>query len=286
MAPNSLYPPVAWNADDKRLVKEIFTILEENSSIRKGIWPRKGENSGGKSKISHFKALAKKLFQNEPQIRDVLKEEKAVTHYGITVKNQVARLEKGWKKAKETLGVTGAGLPHKDDIHDGSSIMDKWHEICVLCPWIYQMKILVDNRFNDIGAAITNSGKDIDLDIMNTNRKTSKPSAPLLPLQLSSNTGNKDNNQQEDENNEDEVEWDKTDDEDRNPHFNSGTNFHNTPQPTELRSATPYFTGTVTPNVGFAISRCRPGVLGDLTNGLKDLGVAKNKRKELYDAAI
>ena len=90
MALNSLYPLVAWNADDKQLVKEIFTILEENSSIRKGIWPRKEENFKRKFKISHFKALAKKLFQNEPQIKNILKEEKAVTHYGTTVKNQVA----------------------------------------------------------------------------------------------------------------------------------------------------------------------------------------------------
>ena len=126
MAPKeNSYPPVAWNAKDKQLVKEIFTILEENSAIRKGIWPRRGENSGGKSKISHFKILAKKLFQNEPVIKTFLKDEKAITHYGNAVKNQVARMEKGWKKAKITLTVTGAGLPHEDDIHERSYIMDK-----------------------------------------------------------------------------------------------------------------------------------------------------------------
>ena len=145
MRSNSFYPPVAWNADDKRLVKEIFTILEENSTIRKGIWPRKGENSGGKSKISYFKALARKLFQSEPQIKDLLKEDKAVTNYGTTVKNRVAQLEKVRKKAKETVGVTGAGLPHEDDIHEGSYIMDKWHEVRVLCPWFYRMKHLVND---------------------------------------------------------------------------------------------------------------------------------------------
>ena len=106
MRPNSLYPPVSWNADDKRLVKEIFTILEENSIIRKGIWPRKEENSRKKLKISYFKALARKLFQSDPQIKDFLKKDKVVTYYGTMVKNWVAQLEKGWKKAKETLGVT------------------------------------------------------------------------------------------------------------------------------------------------------------------------------------
>lgn len=63
--------------------------------IRKGIWLRKGENSGGKSKISHFKILAKKLFYNEPAIKTFLKNEKAVTHYRNAMKNQVARMEKG-----------------------------------------------------------------------------------------------------------------------------------------------------------------------------------------------
>ena len=89
MPPNSSYPLVAWNADDKRLVKEIFMILEENSIIQKGIWPRKGENSGGKSKICHFKALARKLFQGKFQIKNLLKEDKAFTYYSTTVKNQI-----------------------------------------------------------------------------------------------------------------------------------------------------------------------------------------------------
>lgn len=60
--------------------------------IQKGIWPCKGENFREKSKISHFKALA--LFQSEPQIKDFFKEEKAITCYGTTIKNQVAWLEK------------------------------------------------------------------------------------------------------------------------------------------------------------------------------------------------
>ena len=41
-----------------------------------------------------------------------------------------------------------------------------------------------------------------------------------------------------------------------------------------------------TPNVGPIISRRKPGVLGDLTDGLKDIGRAKSKRKERHDAAI
>ena len=103
---------------------------------------------------------------------------------------------------------------------------------------------------------------------------------------MSFNPGKKDDNQEKDENNEDEIEWDKTDNEDKNLHFNPSADFHNILQPTEPRFATPYSTGIVIPNVGFAISRCRPGILGDLTDGLKDLGFAKNKQKELHDVVI
>lgn len=42
----------------------------------------------------------------------------------------------------------------------------------------------------------------------------------------------------------------------------------------------------MTPTVGSALSRRRPGILGDLTDGLKEIVVVKNKQKELYDAAI
>ena len=87
MPSSSLYPPVAWNADGKRFVKEIFIILEKKSTINKNIWPCKRENSGGKLKISYFKALTWKLFQGKSQIKNLLKEDKAVTHCGITVKN-------------------------------------------------------------------------------------------------------------------------------------------------------------------------------------------------------
>lgn len=45
------------------------------------------------------------------------------------------------------------------------------------------MKYLVDNKFNDIGAVITNSSKNIDLDIMNTNQKTPKHEA--IPISSS-----------------------------------------------------------------------------------------------------
>lgn len=87
---NNFYLLIAWNVEDKQLVKEIFTILKENSIIQKRIWPRKRENFRKKSKIAYFKILTQKPFQNKPQIKDFLKEKKALTHYKNAVQNQVA----------------------------------------------------------------------------------------------------------------------------------------------------------------------------------------------------
>lgn len=40
--------------------------------------------------------------------------------------------------------------------------------------WFYQMKNLIYNWFNDIRVAIISNEKNIDINIMNINRKTSK----------------------------------------------------------------------------------------------------------------
>ena len=61
---------------------------------------------------------------------------------------------------------------------------------------------------------------------------------------------------------------------------------HNTPQPIVAKLATPHSNGIATPNISFAMFCHKPSVLGDLTDGLKKIGVAKNKWKEFHDAAM
>lgn len=48
----SAYPIVIWSANNKRLIWMIFTILEEDDTIRRGIWPQKG---------NHYKNLAQEV---------------------------------------------------------------------------------------------------------------------------------------------------------------------------------------------------------------------------------
>lgn len=75
---------------------------------------------------------------------------------------------------KVTLIVTRADLLHKNDIDKGLNIMNKWYKVKVIYPWFYRMKNLLDNYFDDIRTTITNREKDININLININRKTSK----------------------------------------------------------------------------------------------------------------
>ncbi len=135
--------------------------------------------------------------------------------------------------------------------------MDNWYDVRILLPWFSSNENLVDDRFDDIGGAITNSSDEVDLDIMSANRKTSKPSVLSLKLP-SSNHGNK-NPDPVPENRKDEgIEWKRTDNEDEEKNNEQAADdfedlLSNSSQANIPRSATPYFTGTITPIVGFVI---------------------------------
>ena len=164
-AKQGLYPTVVWSANNKGLIWMIFTILEEDDTNRRGIWPWKGDSVSGISKSTHYKNLAQKVLVTEPEFQPLVtkNDEKAATHFGTSVKkNQMARLEKGFKEARENLGITGGGLPNEDAI---------WEQVKVTCPWYFRIKALVEDTFDDIGVAITNSGEGIDLDLMDESRK-------------------------------------------------------------------------------------------------------------------
>lgn len=110
------YPVILWTADNKHLIQEIFNILHDNNTIKRGIWPQRGKLISSHNKAIYQKNLAEKLLKDEKKIMPLLKDSKALTHYGNAVKYPIAKLEKSWKAVKETLGVTGAGLPNKKAI--------------------------------------------------------------------------------------------------------------------------------------------------------------------------
>lgn len=272
-------PVIPWTADNKKLIHDLFDKLDENDTIRKGIWPKKGEGTSGSKQAVHYRNLADKLLKDQPVIQDLLKTDRtARIHYGNAVKSQLARLEKSWRAAKETLGIIGAGLPNEELIGDGPYIIrTKWEEVKEMCPWFYRMRDMVGDRFDDIGAAITDSDGDVTLDpIQSGDRRRTK--GPELEEVL---------NNGEDDEMDDDIE-----DRDRSPHHDHDTT---TIQRSANTYTVPIRTTSPSPIVQPpGLSRRKSGIMSDLTEGLmsdlieglKEASAIKNERKKLHDKGI
>lgn len=90
--------------------------------------------TSGHIKVIHRKKTARKLFKDDPRIKNLLEDPNALSHHRMAVKTQLAKLERTWKKAKKTLGITGAGLLNEDAILDGTKeIRNKWDEMKQIC---------------------------------------------------------------------------------------------------------------------------------------------------------
>lgn len=196
----------------------------------------------------------------------------------MTIKNQISKLEKGF-----------SGLLHEGKIREDSELMSIWKEVEQFCPWFYRMKNMVKDKFDDIGAAITNIGGEIELDLMG-GRKSAVPNdvgsspVPLLPLENMDQERNRensppwpiDNKLKEDETSDvEELGSQKT------LQFlvlglASGTGKKSAPKP-----SAPTF-----PSSSAGGLRKKSAVLDQLTEGLKEVGVAKYGRKKAFDASV
>lgn len=96
---------------------------------------------------------------------------KTETNFGKLVENQLARLEKEFKEARDNLRVLDKALLNKDAIWPDRKFWKKWKEVKLTWLWYFYMKILVEDRFVDIRAPITNSDQEIEMDLMVENLK-------------------------------------------------------------------------------------------------------------------
>lgn len=67
-------------------------------------------------------------------------------------------------KSKQTLGITGAGRVNEDIWEGNNKISNKSDEVKQICPWFFKLRDMVEDRFDDVGAAITSSETDVLLD--------------------------------------------------------------------------------------------------------------------------
>lgn len=64
------------------------------------------------------------------------------------------------------LCVMGLRLLHEGEIREDTKLMSIWKEVELFYLWFYRMKNMVKDRFDDIGAAITNNRGEIEVDLM------------------------------------------------------------------------------------------------------------------------
>lgn len=171
MARGASYPQVSWSANDRALTWELITILEENNYLKRAIWRGPEEATVGKTKTTTYKELAIKLFGEKLEYRNHMKLQAGKDFYATSVKGQIGRIESAYKKAKQELGVTGAGLLTENEIWPNSELSDKWHQIKATCPYFYRLRDLLGERFNVSDHCITNSAQDLpEIDDLMTRR--------------------------------------------------------------------------------------------------------------------
>lgn len=105
----------------------IFIIPKEYDIIWQEIWFQKEDSVSEKSKSTHYKNLAQKILVFESKFQPLIMKNnrKAAIHLGISIKNQMAWLEKGFKKACENLGIISSDLSNENIIGLEDEVWDK-----------------------------------------------------------------------------------------------------------------------------------------------------------------
>ena len=113
--------------------------MEDNNFLKRAIWPAPGDATVGKTKTTTYKKLAERLFGGEkPNYLEHMLEKAGKQFYSQSIKGQMRQIQDAYKKAKEQLGVTGAGLLNKDDIWPDSGLFGKWTEVKGTRPYFYR----------------------------------------------------------------------------------------------------------------------------------------------------
>ncbi|MCJ1263747.1 hypothetical protein MMC22_003617 [Lobaria immixta] len=138
------------------------------------------------------------------------------------------------------------------------------------------MRDMIEDRFDDIGAAITNSRRDIALDAIQDGDRRRKEKEPELEEVLGKG---------------DDDEMDNDVDEEKSTSSSPGTARRPSPHLNVERLAGTYRLGTplrpATPPFGVSgPSCCRSGVMSGLTEELEKVGAFMNERKPLHNVEV
>lgn len=160
----SLFPSVQWDTNDRALSRELMTILEDNISLKRAIWPGPREAAGGKSKETAYDVLTRRLLNKHRKYSKHLHTRDGNTYYTLSVKAHLWRLQDNYKKAKERLGVTATELMNEN------VIWRNWDIVKDICPYFFRLRALFEERLNVSDDCITSAQDLPDIDELLTRR--------------------------------------------------------------------------------------------------------------------
>lgn len=197
-------PALKWAANDHALAYALIDVLVQYPSLKSNIWPAPGDKVSGKPKSAHYQDLAARLLAEYEPYDNFVKTAEGRKTYGTSVGAQLRQMASKWRRARDALGVTGAGLNHETDIWEdekGDKLRNIWTTVKQSCPYFYALKPLLGERMLVTDHAIHNSIDHIDTSSLLT-RKLAVPETGAEPKAVPVNdNGDVDTNIRE----EDEV---------------------------------------------------------------------------------
>lgn len=96
---------------------------------------------------------------------------KVAIYFRILIKNQITQLKKNFKKVWKNLEIKNENFFNKDAIQPKDKVWNKQKQVKITYLWYFYIKTLVEDKFDNIIAAIINSRKNIDIDLIDKSKK-------------------------------------------------------------------------------------------------------------------
>ena len=169
---------IHWAANSYALTYALINVLTDYPDLKSKIWPAPGDKVSVKPKFMHHQELANRIFAEYKPDDTFIKTAEGQKTYGLSVGNQLRTMELKWRRARDALGVTGAGLKDETDIWDderGDMLRIIWTTVKQYCTYFYALKPLLSERMLITDHAIHNSIDPIDTSSLITRRRLAIP---------------------------------------------------------------------------------------------------------------
>ncbi|KAJ7091297.1 hypothetical protein C8R43DRAFT_1142026 [Mycena crocata] len=170
-------PTVQWAKPAyHHLTDKLLTIIESKTRFKQGFGFDKGRpgsvDTGGAKLPDLCAAVARQLFDVDPEDEDSKYTEDDIPGLAEVVKNRINTIKKNYATHHDTLGATGHGLVvagKEDEIIENSPIANAWQLIEKKFPWYKRMDKLMGTSPIVNRSAVAHSNTRVDLGVLDRN---------------------------------------------------------------------------------------------------------------------